>query len=388
MQVTPGNSGMLIPFGPWLRIGGLRLSTFRVCGAAGLTSGIGLAILVARHLQFSPYLFLASVAGALAGTFVVMIAGFILTGGDGLVRSRCEVSSFIAVWMTSLCAKSHVLSSLDLSALVLAVFIAFAKLGCFAAGCCHGRPHRHGVTYGTRHFEAGCWASIVGIRIFPLQLIESFFMFVLTLFLSWILTVDPRSGKALTAYILLCGIARVWLDELRGDPGRISFFGFSEAQWTFLAGNIGLLYSDHLGFLKLNRWEWIIAIATISSFFVLALVRCIDSRRTLFSPEHLWETVSALQHLERLISDIPQTKGIEASSLHMMQTTAGLQIAGSRADWAGQGKRHYSVSKPGDELPRHVAYRIARLIRASSSGNASYSMIAGSPGVYHIVFDA
>ena len=44
-----------------------------------------------------------------------------------------------------------VLSYLDVTVLSLGLFLAWGRLGCLMAGCCHGRPQNWGVRYKGRN---------------------------------------------------------------------------------------------------------------------------------------------------------------------------------------------------------------------------------------------
>jgi len=119
------------------------------------------------------------------------------------------------------------------------------RFGCFAAGCCYGKHTDHfwGVTFTNP--LANSWAGTpLNERLEPTQLIEAaaeFFNFVL---LMWLLKRKKFDGQVFGAYLFLYGIARFFLEFIRGDPGRGSVFGGVLSGTQLIA--IGLVLSGGL----------------------------------------------------------------------------------------------------------------------------------------------
>ena len=118
------------------------------------------------------------------------------------------------------------LATCDAFAPGLALGHAIGRLGCFAAGCCWGKPTHAwwGVTF--RNPVAN---QLVGTplneALEPTQLFE--FAVELTNFflLMWMLKRKKFDGQVFGAYLVLYGVARFFIEFLRGDPGRGSVFG-------------------------------------------------------------------------------------------------------------------------------------------------------------------
>jgi phosphatidylglycerol:prolipoprotein diacylglycerol transferase len=100
------------------------------------------------------------------------------------------------------------------------------RFGCFAAGCCYGKPTDHwwGVVFTNP--IANTWAGTpLNERLEPTQLIEAaaeFFNFVL---LMWLLKRKKFDGQVFASFMILYGIERFLIEFLRGDPGRGAVFG-------------------------------------------------------------------------------------------------------------------------------------------------------------------
>ena len=118
------------------------------------------------------------------------------------------------------------LSTCDAFAPGLALGHAIGRIGCFAAGCCYGKPTTHfwGVTF--RNPIAQAWVGTpLGVPLEPTQLFESAVELVNFFILMWLLKRRKFDGQVFGAYLFLYGVARYFLEFIRDDPGRGSVFG-------------------------------------------------------------------------------------------------------------------------------------------------------------------
>ncbi len=112
---------------------------------------------------------------------------------------------------------------------------AIGRQGCFAAGCCWGKPTT--MPWGVKFSELG--HEITGVPIdahlHPTQLYESFATLLIFLFLLWLHRRKLFSGQVILFYAILYSIARFtiefWRDDPRGDIlGLTSMTGLSTSQ--------------------------------------------------------------------------------------------------------------------------------------------------------------
>ena len=151
-------------------------------------------------------------------SFATLQAGGVFSGG--LIGAAVA-----AVWYIR---KSHMpaLATWDAFAPGLALGHAIGRIGCFAAGCCYGKPTTHfwGVTF--KNPLAQTWVGTpLGIPLEPTQLFESAVELVNFVILMWLFKHKKFDGQVLGAYLFLYGVARFFLEFLRDDPGRGSVFG-------------------------------------------------------------------------------------------------------------------------------------------------------------------
>jgi phosphatidylglycerol:prolipoprotein diacylglycerol transferase len=119
-----------------------------------------------------------------------------------------------------------VLASIDCFAPGLALGHAIGRVGCFAAGCCFGKETTAawGVTFSNplAHELSG---TPLGVHLHPTQLIEAVVEVANFFLLSWLIRRKTFDGQVFGTYMILYGIARFFIEFLRGDPGRGEVFG-------------------------------------------------------------------------------------------------------------------------------------------------------------------
>ena len=118
------------------------------------------------------------------------------------------------------------LATCDAFAPGLALGHAIGRVGCFAAGCCWGKETHHfwGVVF-TNPLAQELVGTPLGHALQPTQLFESAVELANFFLLTWLLARKKFDGQVIGAYLFLYGIARFFLEFLRGDPGRGEVFG-------------------------------------------------------------------------------------------------------------------------------------------------------------------
>jgi phosphatidylglycerol:prolipoprotein diacylglycerol transferase len=103
---------------------------------------------------------------------------------------------------------------------------AIGRLGCFAAGCCWGKPTSlpWAVTF-TDVYASRAVGTPMDTPLHPSQLYESGAAFLIFAFLLWLLPRKRFDGQVALAYVALYSAVRFGLEFLRGDPERGSWFG-------------------------------------------------------------------------------------------------------------------------------------------------------------------
>ena len=122
----------------------------------------------------------------------------------------------------------------------------FGRQGCFAAGCCWGKPTS--LPWGVKFTELG--HEITGVPtdtyLHPTQLYESFAMLLVFFFLLWLHRHRRFTGQVILSYALLYSVIRFAIEFLRADPrgdlfGLTTLTGLSTSQLISIVVGTGAL---------------------------------------------------------------------------------------------------------------------------------------------------
>jgi phosphatidylglycerol:prolipoprotein diacylglycerol transferase len=217
-----------------VEIGRFSLPTYGFLVASGVLLGLMLCVRNAQRLGINPddtwNLGIVVVLAGILGAKVLLIVndwgnyrgdlGRIFsmdTLRSGGVFSGGLVAALLAAAWFMARHKMPALRTCDAFAPGLALGHAIGRLGCFAAGCCYGKP--------TAHFWGVVFSNPLGqapldIPLEPTQLIESVVELLNFFVLSWLIKRRHADGQVFGTYLILYGIARFFIEFLRGDPGR------------------------------------------------------------------------------------------------------------------------------------------------------------------------
>ena len=121
---------------------------------------------------------------------------------------------------------------------------AIGRLGCFAAGCCYGRPADvpWAVTFRDP-FTLRQVGTPLDVAMHPSQLYESFAAFAIFGLLMWMGPRKKFHGQVVMAYVTLYSVVRFGLEFFRGDPARGVVFGgpLSTSQFIAILMVLGVL---------------------------------------------------------------------------------------------------------------------------------------------------
>jgi len=129
------------------------------------------------------------------------------------------------------------LKTADVFAPGIALGHAIGRLGCFAAGCCWGRPTKlpWGVTF-TNPLANEFVGVPLGIKLHPTQLYESAAEFLIFGILYWRIHRQHPPGAIISLYLLLYSTARFLVEFVRFHEQRNPFGGpLNTSQWISLA---------------------------------------------------------------------------------------------------------------------------------------------------------
>ena len=159
--------------------------------------------------------------------FKVWEGGLVFYGGPIAVMP-------FAVWYV----RKHRLpfwKSADVMSPALTIAHAFGRLGCFAAGCCYGRPTDG--PFGVKFDSPLVDQALRGIPVHPTQLYEAGALFVLLVGLLWVHKTRKFDGQVFLTYLFTYPIIRGIIETYRGDTIR----GFVIDGWLSTSQFISVL---------------------------------------------------------------------------------------------------------------------------------------------------
>ena len=305
----------------------------------------------------------ALIAAAIATFLALAMAMKIALGREALIYYHHAIAVLLVTAIVARILGAPVLDHLDATALGLGMFVAFGRVGCLFAGCCHGRPARAGVLYGDSHADGGPPAYLLGTALFPVQALEAASVTALVALAA----ATATSGAAVAVYLTGYAVARFGLEELRGDLWRPYRLGLSAAQWTSLAVACVVASLALAGALPHPALHLVATVA-------LALAALVVARRrapSLLDSRHVRE-LSSLLPVPR-----PGSPAVRETSLGV-RCSAGLDA----------GRVHYTLSRPGGALGSDDASALARVILWLRHPREEADLLPGPAGTFHLLVSA
>jgi phosphatidylglycerol:prolipoprotein diacylglycerol transferase len=141
-----------------------------------------------------------------------------------------------------------ILKLFDVCAPSLMLGAAVGRLGCFAAGCCWGKPTdvAWAVVF-TDEYAHQLVGTPLGVALHPTELYDSAAAAIIFLLLLWVSARQRFTGQVFATLALLYGVARFTTEFFRGDPGRTLLFGDA----------LSLMQVVSLGLIVLGSVLWI-----------------------------------------------------------------------------------------------------------------------------------
>ena len=220
-----------------VRFGPLTIHTYGVLVAAGFLLGLALAVKQAkkegipqeRIIDIGFYVLLAAIVGSRL-FFVAVNAGhylkhpldiFKIWEGGLVFYGGLILALPAALWYI----RKHHLDGwriTDIFAPSIAIGHAVGRIGCFAAGCCHGRLCE--LPWAVTFHDPESLAT-TGIPLHPTQLYESAGEFLNFLILITLRRYQSFKGQLFWTYIFLYSVLRFVVEFFRGDEARGYLFG-------------------------------------------------------------------------------------------------------------------------------------------------------------------
>jgi hypothetical protein len=362
--------------------------SFQVCGLTGLCLGILLGFALTNYLGLSLWVLGAILAVAIGTFFALAMITKIIVGREVLIYYHHEVAILSTTTLVLWLLDQPVLPYLDVTILGIGTFLCFGRIGCFLVGCCHGLPNSWGVCYGEAHADAGFTRYFTGVRLFPIQLLESAWVLSSVVGGVSLILSGSTAGEALAWYVIMYGVGRFSFEFFRGDPDRPYRLGFSDGQWTSLALMSTVIAGEMAGSISFHPWH--VAATAGVAVTMVGIVVARRSRRSarhkLLHPRHIQELAGVLERLERHEPKLPQSSMAEPSiEIAVGHTTEGIQLSAGKIETGGNILEHYTLSARDSRLEQPEARVLADLILELKHRPRSGALVPGQPGIFHLL---
>jgi len=369
---------------PSIHLNGCSLISFHFCGLVGLFLAVTLGFGLLYRLNLSLWVGLSLLLAAVVTVLLVAMGTKILTGREKLIYYHHEIAILFVSAIGLALLNQPVLVYLDVVVLSLGLFLACGRIGCLMMGCCHGRPHYYGVCYHADHAATGFPHSYVGVRLFPIQLVESAYVLLVVLTgIGWLLS-GQAAGTALVWYIIWYDIGRFLIEFGRGDAERPYFLGFSEPQWLSLGLMFVIVFAELSGWLVLHWWHIVMTLnlMLITAGIGLYRKRFPNPLRQLLHPRHFREMVDIFYLLQRYKE---RPLAVNSVDVPVWVTSLGLQISVGNMQGNTQMKHAFTLSRQPEPLEWETAVDLVTAIQGLTSPAASFELRENVRGIYHVL---
>lgn len=371
-----------------IRLFHLNVPSFQFFGCAGFGACIVWMLLLA-NFQALPLRVALIIAAGVGGAFSSLsMLTKIITGGERLVYYHHMIAGLGITLLLLHTLDQPVLPYLDITILSVGIFLACCRVGCLMVGCCHGRPYHWGVCYRAEHAAAGFAPYYTGVRLFPIQAVESAWVFCIAVAGSVLLLDGRPPGTALAWYIITYASGRFVFEFLRGDPQRGYFGGFSEAQWIslFLMVFVGVV--EIAGALPFYAWH--LAATACIALTMIAIASHHHFRPSphyrLLQPRHISEFASILARIDDNARAGTQTANAARRGHVLVGTTSlGIQLSAGTLHGSDGCLQHYTCSCAGTPLNRQAAEILVSLLRQLRHRSSMIDIIERKAGIFHLV---
>lgn len=364
-------------------------STFKVCGYTGLVLAILLTMTLVNYQGLSLWVMIGIIVIAVLTFLGMVMVTKVTTGEEQIIYYHHQIAVMIVAVVFLKMLNQPILTYLDITILGVGIFLVCGRIGCLMVGCCHGRPSKWGVCYRKEHMDAGFTPYYVGVRLFPIQVVES--LWVLGIVLIGILFVlgGRAPGYVLAWYVIAYGIGRFCFEFARGDPARPYLWGFSEAQWTSIILICAVVWAELAGSFTFHLWHIVATAGIVLTMITVALIRRFRPtvKHKLLNPHHIREVAEAIEYISGRAAKraiFPWGNTVPAV-IPMSCTSLGIQISSGKIEDAEVSVEHYAFSSQKETMTEKTAKILADLIIQLRHSACARELITQNRGIFHLL---
>jgi len=362
---------------------GGSMSAYRACGYAGFFTGAILSAAITVYLNLSLWVTVCNVLCAYCMLHLMARAVWILAGSEKMINYHYQIAVTASGYIFLHWRHYTVLPYLDITILGIGAFLFIGRIGCLLVGCCHGKPHHWGVCYSEEHKSAGFTPYLVGVRLFPVQLLESLFVLCIVIIgTAMILGKSYRPGDVLAWYVIVYGVARFLFEFLRGDPDRPYYGEFSEAQWTSVILMSLVALGEFSGNLSSHPWHAgvvFFVVLTMTALFIINKLNKSETYNILFA-RHIREVAGAV--------DAATAGNCAHPKVSVACTSLGYRISAGKIERDKGCVQHYAFSHEKGTMSEKAAQTLSDLTLKLKHPGSTAEVVRGGEGVFHLLVRA
>lgn len=368
---------------------------FQLCGLMGAALGVLLAVSLALSRGLSLPVMMGIALSAVVTFFALMLATKIIIGQERIIYYHHEIAVIAVAAILLGLLRQPILAYLDVTILGIGTFLVCGRIGCLMVGCCHGRPWGWGICYGAEHASAGFTPYFVGVRLFPVQAIESLWVFgVMLAGVALILRGTPP-GTALAWYVVTYDLGRFCFEFMRGDPDRSYLWGFSQPQWISLLLMCGVVSAEITGALPFHLWHAGATVGLALAMIAIGLRRRFQptAKHQLLHPRHVKQVAEAIAMAPRSSAETTATgqwtimprRNSAPARVNMACTSLGIRISAGKTPGAAGDTYHYAFSSQDRDMTEETARILAQLVLQLKRSTDSGEFMKGNQDVFHLL---
>lgn len=208
---------------PIFYLSDIPINLYVLCYALGFLPAVGVALWLARERGYPllPVLdsaVLLIVAAVIGGPLLVLLLRPLAPNmpGNYSFAQLLAVLMMLGIRYLTGARPIPITAMLDLLAPAAALYIAIARLGCFASGCCHGKP-AWGMPWAVTFHDPHSASIYRGIPVHPTQLYEAAGCLLLFLWLMALRNRPQWRGRLFWLFLGGYGVLRFVVEIYRGD---------------------------------------------------------------------------------------------------------------------------------------------------------------------------
>ncbi|MDY6824563.1 MAG: prolipoprotein diacylglyceryl transferase [Thermodesulfobacteriota bacterium] len=213
-----------------IKIGNIHIYTYGLFVALGLLTGLWMASREAkkagiegdRIMDMAFFAALFGIAGARLfyvvlnpSMFAGNLLGILKIWEGGLVFYGGFIAAALAALVYIKKRRLPLGTTADILALAMPLGHAVGRIGCFFAGCCHGKVTD--LPWGVCFNDPNTLARPMGVPLHPTQLYSSAGNLIVFLIILALHRTNRFAGKRIFVYVMLYGVTRSFIEIFRGD---------------------------------------------------------------------------------------------------------------------------------------------------------------------------